>query len=104
MSTRPSGPAPATPAPGKLPLTELADSDLLTHYTDAIARVQHAVDDGRPADGAWILIEEVALATDEERAMASAAHRFAADVMRPAGIALDHSPPEAVVKYPTMLS
>jgi 3-methyl-2-oxobutanoate hydroxymethyltransferase len=50
MSTRPSQPAPATPAPGKLPLTELAE---LKHRGQAIVMVTaYDAPSGRLADAA----------------------------------------------------
>ncbi|MBA0126378.1 alpha/beta hydrolase [Haloechinothrix sp. YIM 98757] len=52
-------------------LTELADEKVPARFSDAFARVRRAVDEGRPADGAWIFLEELAMANDTERAILS---------------------------------
>lgn len=52
-------------------LTELADEELFSQFSNAIARVRRAVDDGKPVDGARIFIEELAKANDTERALLS---------------------------------
>lgn len=52
-------------------LTELAGAEVSARFSDAFARVRDAVDDGRPADGAWIFLEELAMANDTERAILS---------------------------------
>lgn len=52
-------------------LMELADEELSAHFSNAFARVRRAVDEGRPADGAWIFIEELAMANDNELALLS---------------------------------
>ena len=55
-------------------LTELADEWLLRKFSDAVARVRSAVEEGRPADGAWIFLEELAMANDTELALLSEAN------------------------------
>jgi pimeloyl-ACP methyl ester carboxylesterase len=47
-------------------LLDLADEQLTRRYVDAFARVRRAADEGRPAEGAQIFLEELALANDEE--------------------------------------
>ncbi len=61
-------------------LTEFGDEELLARFSNAFARVRRAVDEGRPAEGAWIFIEELAMANDDERTLLSevdAAHDMA---------------------------
>jgi pimeloyl-ACP methyl ester carboxylesterase len=50
-------------------LIELAEPDLRARFDDAFVRVHQAVDDGRPADGAQVFLEELALANDQELAL-----------------------------------
>jgi pimeloyl-ACP methyl ester carboxylesterase len=47
-------------------LVELAEPDLRARFDDAFVRTRQAVRDGRPADGARIFLEELALANDDE--------------------------------------
>lgn len=60
-------------------LMELAEPDLRARFDDALVRVRQAVDDGRPADGAQIFLEDLALANAEE--LAAAAEVGAAEEM-----------------------
>ncbi len=50
-------------------LVELAESSLRDRFEDAFVRVRQTVGDGRPADGAQIFLEELALANDDELAL-----------------------------------
>jgi pimeloyl-ACP methyl ester carboxylesterase len=50
-------------------LMELADPNLRARFDDAFVRVRQAVGDGRPADGAQIFLEDLALANDDELAL-----------------------------------
>lgn len=50
-------------------LMELAEPDLRARFDDALLRARRAVADGRPADGAQIFLEDLALANDEELAL-----------------------------------
>ncbi len=60
-------------------LMELANAELFAHFSHAVARVRDAVDEGRPADGAWIFIEELAMANDTANSAALRSRRGAAD-------------------------
>jgi pimeloyl-ACP methyl ester carboxylesterase len=50
-------------------LMELAEPDLRARFDDAFVRARQAVDGGRPADGAQVFLEDLALANDEELAL-----------------------------------
>lgn len=50
-------------------LMELAEPSLRARFDDAFVRVRQAVDDGRPADGAQIFLDELALANHDELAL-----------------------------------
>lgn len=50
-------------------LTEFAEPELRARFDDAFVRVRQAVDDGRPADGAQVFLEDLALANDQELAL-----------------------------------
>lgn len=50
-------------------LMELAAPSLRAHFDDALVRARRAVADGRPADGARIFLEDLALANNEELAL-----------------------------------
>jgi pimeloyl-ACP methyl ester carboxylesterase len=50
-------------------LMELAEPDLRARFDDAFVRARRAVDEGRPADGARVFLEDLALANDEELAL-----------------------------------
>lgn len=52
-------------------LFEFADAELQGRGSDALARARRAVEEGKLADAAWIFIEELALANDEERSLLS---------------------------------
>lgn len=56
------------------PLTELAPEDVLRRFEDASKRTRHANEEGRPADGAQVFFEDIALANDQELAMLAAAN------------------------------
>jgi pimeloyl-ACP methyl ester carboxylesterase len=47
-------------------LLDLADEQLARRYVDAFTRVRRAAEEGRPAEGAQIFLEELALANDQE--------------------------------------
>jgi pimeloyl-ACP methyl ester carboxylesterase len=50
-------------------LVEFAEPDLRARFDDALVRVRQAVDVGRPADAAQVLLEDLALANEEELAL-----------------------------------
>jgi pimeloyl-ACP methyl ester carboxylesterase len=52
-------------------LVEFAEPDLRARFEDALVRARQAVGDGRPADGARIFLEDLALANDDELALLS---------------------------------
>jgi pimeloyl-ACP methyl ester carboxylesterase len=62
-------------------LMELASDARLTRFADAFARVRRATEEGRPADGAWIFLEELAMANERELTLLAEAD--AAQAMAP---------------------
>jgi pimeloyl-ACP methyl ester carboxylesterase len=62
-------------------LTEWAEPDLRARFDDAFIRIRRAVADGRPAEGAQVFLEDLALANDEE--LAQLADVGAAEQMAP---------------------
>lgn len=62
-------------------LMELADEEMVAHFSNAFARVRRAAQEGRPADGAWVFVEDLAMANGDELALLS--HADAARDMAP---------------------